>query len=81
MTVFISGGAKCGKSSIAQELAVKLSGGQGLFYVATMIPSGNAPPAFHFVDAHGSFLSCGGGVLFAFAAGRAEKQPAAARSV
>ena len=40
MTVFISGGAKCGKSSIAQDLAVKLSGGQGLFYVATMIPSG-----------------------------------------
>ena len=41
MTVFISGGAKCGKSSIAQELAVKLSGGQGLFYVATMIPTGS----------------------------------------
>ena len=40
MTVFISGGAKCGKSSIAQDLAVKLSGGQGLYYVATMIPSG-----------------------------------------
>ena len=28
MTVFISGGAKCGKSSIAQDLAVKLSGGK-----------------------------------------------------
>ena len=40
MTVFISGGAKCGKSSIAQELAVKLSGGERLYYVATMIPSG-----------------------------------------
>ena len=40
MTVFISGGAKCGKSSIAQDLAVKLSGGKGLYYVATMIPSG-----------------------------------------
>ena len=40
MTVFISGGAKCGKSSIAQDLAVKLSVGRGLFYVATMIPSG-----------------------------------------
>jgi adenosylcobinamide kinase/adenosylcobinamide-phosphate guanylyltransferase len=40
MTVFISGGAKCGKSSIAQDLAVKLSGGEGLYYVATMIPSG-----------------------------------------
>ena len=40
MTVFISGGAKCGKSSIAQDLAVKLSEGGRLFYVATMIPSG-----------------------------------------
>ena len=40
MTVFVSGGAKCGKSSIAQELAVKLSGGERLYYVATMIPSG-----------------------------------------
>lgn len=40
MTVFISGGAKCGKSSIAQDLAVKLSGGKGLYYVATMIPGG-----------------------------------------
>ena len=27
MTVFIAGGAKCGKSAIAQELAVKLAGG------------------------------------------------------
>ena len=40
MTVFISGGAKCGKSSIAQEMAAKLAGGGKLFYVATMIPSG-----------------------------------------
>lgn len=40
MTVFISGGAKCGKSAIAQELAVKLAAGEKLFYVATMIPSG-----------------------------------------
>ncbi len=40
MTIFISGGAKCGKSSIAQNIAVKLAGGGGLYYVATMIPSG-----------------------------------------
>ena len=40
MTVFISGGAKCGKSSIAQDLALKLSQGEKLYYVATMIPSG-----------------------------------------
>ena len=40
MTVFLSGGAKCGKSSIAQDIAVKLAGGGRLYYVATMIPSG-----------------------------------------
>ena len=40
MTVFLSGGAKCGKSAIAQDIAVKLAAGEGLYYVATMIPSG-----------------------------------------
>ena len=40
MTVFISGGAKCGKSSIAQDISVKLAAGEGLYYVATMIPTG-----------------------------------------
>lgn len=40
MNVFLSGGAKCGKSSIAQEIAVKLAEGGRLYYVATMIPSG-----------------------------------------
>ena len=40
MTVFIAGGAKCGKSAIAQDLAVKLAGGGRLYYVATMIPTG-----------------------------------------
>ena len=40
MTVFISGGAKCGKSSIAQDLAVALAKGGKRYYVATMIPSG-----------------------------------------
>ena len=40
MTVFISGGAKCGKSAIAQNLAVKLAAGERLCYAATMIPSG-----------------------------------------
>ena len=41
MTVFISGGAKCGKSSIAQNIAVKLAAGERLCYVATMIPTGS----------------------------------------
>lgn len=40
MTVFISGGAKCGKSSVAQDLTVALANGGKHYYVATMIPSG-----------------------------------------
>ena len=38
MTVFISGGAKCGKSSLAQDIAVSFGGKR--FYVATLIPTG-----------------------------------------
>lgn len=38
MTVFISGGAKNGKSALAQNLAVAL--GEKRYYVATMIPTG-----------------------------------------
>ena len=41
MTVFLSGGAKCGKSNLAQNLAVDLSQGDKRYYVATMIPSGS----------------------------------------
>ena len=40
MTVFVSGGAKCGKSSIAQDLTVTLAKSGKHYYVATMIPSG-----------------------------------------
>ena len=40
MTYFISGGAKCGKSTLAQNLTVALSGGRKRYYVATMISSG-----------------------------------------
>ena len=40
MTVFISGGAKCGKSSLAQDLTVALANGGKRYYIATMIPSG-----------------------------------------
>ncbi len=39
MIVFITGGAKNGKSSLAQDLAVALSNGGTHYYVATMIPS------------------------------------------
>ena len=40
MTVFISGSAKCGKSSLAQDLSVILSKCGKRYYVATLIPSG-----------------------------------------
>ena len=38
MTYLISGGAKNGKSSLAQNLAVSLAAGGTHYYVATMIP-------------------------------------------
>lgn len=38
MIVFITGGAKNGKSSYAQRLAVRLSQGGPHYYIATMIP-------------------------------------------
>lgn len=38
MIVFITGGAKNGKSSYAQDLAVKLAQGGIHYYIATMIP-------------------------------------------
>ena len=41
MTFFISGGAKNGKSTLAQDLAVSLAAGGCHYYVATMIPTGS----------------------------------------
>ena len=38
MKAFISGGAKNGKTTLGQELAVHLAGGGAHYYVATMIP-------------------------------------------
>ena len=40
MTIFVSGGAKTGKSSFAQDLTVALSAGGKHYYVATMISTG-----------------------------------------
>lgn len=40
MTVFISGGAKSGKSALAQQIAVALASGGRRYYVATLLPSG-----------------------------------------
>lgn len=39
MTVFICGGSKSGKSSLAQNMAKTLGNGRPLYYIATMIPS------------------------------------------
>ena len=41
MTYFLSGGAKCGKSSLAQDLTMALAKGGKHYYVATLIPSGS----------------------------------------
>lgn len=38
MKVFISGGCKNGKSTIAEDIAVRLAAGRPLYYMATMIP-------------------------------------------
>jgi len=38
MKIFISGGCKNGKSSIAEDCCVKLAGDKPLYYIATMIP-------------------------------------------
>ena len=40
MTYFISGGAKCGKSNLAQDLTVALSAEGKRYYVATLISTG-----------------------------------------
>ena len=40
MTFFISGGAKNGKSTLAQDLTVALAGGGKHYYIATMISTG-----------------------------------------
>ena len=40
MKYFLSGGAKSGKSSLAQDLTVSLAAGGKRYYVATLIPGG-----------------------------------------
>ena len=56
MTCFISGGAKNGKSTLAQDLAVALANGGKRYYVATMISSGAEDDERirkHIADRHG----------------------------
>ena len=65
MTVFISGGCKNGKSTIAQKIAKKLSLGGPLYYIATMVPlddEDNARISRHLAERQGlgfETLECG----------------------
>lgn len=69
MTVFISGGAKNGKSGFAQDLAVSLAQGGKHYYVATMIPvddEDRARIAKHVADRDGlgfETIECGTNIL------------------
>lgn len=69
MTVFISGGCKNGKSSLAQDLAVTLSENGKRYYVATMIPGDeedHARIARHVADRAGlgfETVECGREIL------------------
>jgi adenosylcobinamide kinase/adenosylcobinamide-phosphate guanylyltransferase len=40
LRIFISGGCKNGKSTLARRLAISQNSGGGLYYVATMVPTG-----------------------------------------
>ena len=68
MTCFISGGAKNGKSTLAQNLAVTLSRNGPRYYVATMIPvdaEDRARIRRHVADRAGlgvESIECGGGI-------------------
>ena len=69
MTVFVSGGAKSGKSSFAQDLAVALAGSGKRYYVATMISSGQEDDERirrHIADREGldfETIECGANIL------------------
>lgn len=68
MTVFISGGAKNGKSTLAQRLAISLAKGGKRYYVATMIPTDEEDRErirLHVADREGlgfETLECGGSI-------------------
>ena len=69
MTIFLSGGAKNGKSTLAQNLAVALSQSGKRYYVATMIPTDEEDYhriRLHVADRAGlgfETLECGRGIL------------------
>ncbi len=72
MTVFLSGGAKNGKSMLAQRLSKALAGGGRLYYAATMIPhdgEDDARIARHRREREGwgfETVECGRDVMAAF---------------
>ena len=69
MTIFLSGGSKSGKSSLAQEIAIRLAGNGPLYYVAAMIPADDedlARIARHIEDRAGlgfRTVECGKNIL------------------
>ena len=69
MIVFVSGGAKNGKSGFAQNLAVQLANGGKRYYVATMIPVDEEDRERirkHVADRDGlgfETIECGGDIL------------------
>lgn len=69
MNVFISGGAKSGKSSFAQDLTVALAGDGKRYYIATMIPMDGEDwerVRLHLLDREGmgfETLECGRNLL------------------
>ena len=78
MRVFISGGAKNGKSGYAQRLAVQLARGGKRYYVATMIPTDEEDRARirrHVADRAGQgfeTIECGTNVLSCLETGSPE---------
>ena len=69
MTVFLSGGATCGKSSLAQDLTLALAQGGHRYYVATLIPTGKEDDErirLHLLDRAGmgfETLECFGDIM------------------
>lgn len=69
MKIFITGGAKSGKSSLAQDLTLALAKGGKRYYVATMIPSDQEDRdriAHHIADRDGmgfETIECGRNIL------------------
>ena len=81
MTIFVSGGAKSGKSSLAQDLTVALSNGGTHYYVATMIPVDDEDRErirLHLLDRAGmgfETMECGRNILSCLHSQSREREP------